>query len=69
MEKAERARMGQSFILGGGMTGLAAGYVSGLPVYEATQEPGGICCSYYVRPNSTERLHKAPAMKKHIVSR
>ena len=53
--------MGQSFILGGGMTGLAAGYLSGLPVYEANREPGGICCSYYVRPDSTERLHQAPS--------
>lgn len=31
--------MGQTFILGDGMTGLAAGYLSGLPVYEATGEP------------------------------
>ena len=43
------------------MTGLAAGYVSGIPVYEANQEPGGICCSYYMRPNSTERLSQAPS--------
>ena len=47
-------------ILGAGMTGLAAGYASGLPVYEAAEWPGGICSSYYVRPGSTERLHTAP---------
>lgn len=47
-------------ILGAGMTGLAAGYASGLPVYEAAEWPGGICSSYYVRPASTERLHTAP---------
>ncbi|MEM1944275.1 MAG: protoporphyrinogen oxidase-like protein [Nitrososphaerota archaeon] len=48
-------------ILGAGMTGLAAGYASGLPVYEAADWPGGICSSYYVRPGSQERLHVAPA--------
>lgn len=47
-------------ILGAGMTGLAAGYASGLPVYEATERPGGICSSYYVRPGSRERLSQAP---------
>jgi len=49
-----------SLILGAGMTGLAAGYASGLPVYEAAEIPGGICSSYYVRPGSVERLHRAP---------
>ncbi len=48
-------------ILGAGMTGLAAGWASGLPVYEAEQSPGGICSSYYVRPGTEERLHEAPA--------
>lgn len=43
------------------MTGLAAGYASGLPVYEAKPWPGGICSSYYVRPGSTERVHQGPA--------
>jgi protoporphyrinogen oxidase len=51
----------QSYILGGGMTGLAAGLSSGLPVFEAAPEPGGICSSYYVRPGSQERLAQAPA--------
>ncbi|MBN1993400.1 MAG: FAD-dependent oxidoreductase [Anaerolineae bacterium] len=50
----------QSIILGSGMTGLAAGWASGLPVYEAKGIPGGICSSYYVRPNNRERLHIAP---------
>jgi len=51
---------GKIIILGAGMTGLAAGYASGLPVYEAEEAPGGICSSYYVKPGSNKRLHKAP---------
>jgi protoporphyrinogen oxidase len=51
----------KTFILGGGMTGLAAGMVSGLPVLEAASEPGGICSSYYMRPGETKRHPKAPA--------
>jgi protoporphyrinogen oxidase len=47
-------------ILGAGMTGLAAGYASGWPVFEAEESAGGICSSYYVRPNSDERLAAAP---------
>jgi len=47
-------------ILGAGMTGLAAGWASGLPVYEAEQSPGGICSSYYMRPGTEDRLHEAP---------
>jgi protoporphyrinogen oxidase len=50
-----------TLILGGGVTGLAAGIASGLPVYEAEEQSGGICSSYYVRPGSRERLHSAPA--------
>jgi protoporphyrinogen oxidase len=49
-----------ALILGGGMTGLAAGWASGLPVYEADAAPGGICSSYYVRPGSRDRLRQAP---------
>src|SRR5271157_1710 len=49
-----------ALILGGGMTGLAAGWASGSPVYEAEEAPGGICSSYYVRPGSRERLHDSP---------
>ncbi|MGA3324960.1 MAG: FAD-dependent oxidoreductase [Terriglobia bacterium] len=47
-------------ILGGGMTGLAAGWASGLPVYEAEEAPGGICSSYYIRPGTQERLSQPP---------
>jgi protoporphyrinogen oxidase len=39
---------------------LAAGWASGLPVYEAEEAPGGICSSYYVRPGTQERLHQSP---------
>jgi protoporphyrinogen oxidase len=50
-----------NFILGGGVTGLAAGLASGWPILEALQNPGGICSSYYVRPGSQERLNLCPA--------
>jgi len=39
------------------MTGLASGLACGLPVYEAEETPGGICCSYYIRPGENKRLH------------
>lgn len=42
------------------MTGLAAGWVSGLPVYESETVPGGICSSYYLRPGSIDRLFESP---------
>jgi protoporphyrinogen oxidase len=48
------------FILGGGVTGLAAGLTSSLPVFEAAEAPGGICSSYYVRPGERARLAAAP---------
>jgi protoporphyrinogen oxidase len=41
-----------TLILGAGMTGLAAGLVSGLPVVEAAAGPGGICSSYYRNPGT-----------------
>jgi protoporphyrinogen oxidase len=47
-------------ILGGGVTGLAAGWASGMPVYEAEPTLGGICSSYYVRPHTQNRLPQAP---------
>ena len=47
-------------ILGAGITGLAAAYVSGLPVYEAEEVPGGICSSYYMRPGDVTRLPYLP---------
>lgn len=52
--------MAKTFILGGGITGLSAGLVSGLPVFEAVEVPGGICSSYYVRPGSQDRLANLP---------
>jgi protoporphyrinogen oxidase len=53
--------MSETLILGAGMTGLAAGMVSKLPVLEAESSPGGICCSYYMRPDSKEVLATQPA--------
>jgi protoporphyrinogen oxidase len=47
-------------ILGAGMTGLAAGFSSGLPVYESSDVPGGICSSYYIIPGETRKLLEPP---------
>ncbi len=49
-----------NIIIGGGMTGLAAGMVSGLKVCEAQEVPGGICSSYYLRSGENEPLYTAP---------
>lgn len=46
-------------ILGGGVTGLAAGLASRSPVFEAREVAGGICASYYIRPGETRRLPAA----------
>ena len=51
----------QVVILGAGVTGLAAGLASGVPVYEGTRVPGGICASYYVVPGERERRHSVPS--------
>lgn len=48
-------------MIGGGVTGLAAGIATGGTVLEATEGPGGICGSYYVRPGTTDRLAARPA--------
>jgi protoporphyrinogen oxidase len=48
-------------VIGAGMTGLAVASVSGLPVFEQSDGPGGICRSYYLRPGDAERLDHAPA--------
>jgi protoporphyrinogen oxidase len=48
-------------VVGGGVTGLAAGVASGGLVLEAAERPGGICSSYYVRPKEKERLERPPA--------
>lgn len=50
----------RSIILGGGVTGLSAGMVSGLPVFESRQIPGGICSSYYLKPGSNDPLFSSP---------
>ena len=42
------------------MTGLAAGFASGLPIFEVSDSPGGICSSYYVRPDKQRRLMSVP---------
>lgn len=50
----------QPIILGAGMTGLAAGWVSGLPIFEAADVSGGLCASYYLRPGAADRLFTPP---------
>jgi len=43
------------YIIGAGITGLAAGCVSGMTIFEAHLTPGGLCSSYYVRPGDVKR--------------
>jgi protoporphyrinogen oxidase len=47
-------------VLGAGVTGLAVAMASGAPVFEAASGPGGLCSSYYVRPDGSERLVRPP---------
>ncbi len=47
-------------ILGGGISGMAAGMSSSFPVFEAKNVPGGICASYYLKLGSDERLEQPP---------
>lgn len=42
-------------ILGAGVTGLGAGFASGLPLYEVAEVSGGICSSYYMHPDDNGR--------------
>ncbi len=49
-----------TFIIGAGVTGLAAGMASGFPVLEAEATPGGICATYYLRPGNVTRLARPP---------
>jgi protoporphyrinogen oxidase len=51
----------RAMVLGAGVTGLAAGWASGLPVFEAEDVPGGICSSYYVRPGDVQRFASGPS--------
>lgn len=48
-------------ILGGGITGLAAGLASGAQVYEAGPRAGGLCASYYLAPGELRRQAQPPA--------
>ena len=50
----------KNIIIGGGVTGLAAGLKSGLKVYEAQDVPGGICSSYYLRAGSDNPQYVSP---------
>ncbi len=50
----------KNIIIGGGVTGLAAGLKSGLKVYEAKEVPGGICSSYYLRAGSETPEFSSP---------
>ncbi len=52
--------MPECVILGGGVAGLAAGIASGSPVFEAESDPGGICCSYYLKKGEPKRLNRPP---------
>ena len=54
--------MTTTFILGAGVTGLAAAHASRLPAFEAEAQPGGICSSYYMRPGDDRRSHVAPEL-------
>ena len=49
-----------TYILGAGITGLSAGFISGFPVFESKGYPGGICSSYYLIPGSNETLPQRP---------
>lgn len=52
--------MSKNIIIGGGVTGLAAGLVSNMQIYEAEEVPGGICSSYYLRPGVSQPEFKSP---------
>ncbi len=49
-----------TWILGAGVTGLAASWISGRPAFEAAPLPGGICRSYHLRPGESEPIVEAP---------
>jgi len=54
------SRLDGTFILGAGLTGLAVGHVSGVPIFEAKSVPGGLGASYYIKPGSPDRLSEPP---------
>lgn len=51
--------MESSFIVGAGMAGLAASWISGRPAFEACPQPGGLCRSYYMRPGDSVACDQA----------
>ena len=60
MKKNSRTKKERVLILGAGVTGLAAGYASGLPVYEAQETAGGICSSYYITKTGGKKTQNSP---------
>lgn len=46
----------KTIILGAGVTGLAVGFVTGAPIYEKKNIPGGICASYYMKPGTKRKF-------------
>lgn len=50
-----------NIILGAGITGLSAGISSGFQIYESENFPGGICASYYLKPEGGTKHHKTQA--------
>lgn len=52
--------MSRLLVLGGGVSGIAAGLASGAPVIEAASRPGGICRSYYVDAHGERHPHRPP---------
>lgn len=52
----------KGFIIGAGVTGLAAGISSGFPILESAETPGGICSSYYMVPGTNERFPHRPTL-------
>ena len=45
----------KTIVLGAGLSGLGASLASGFPVYEATDQPGGVCHSYYLDEGHVRR--------------
>src|ERR1051325_2557114 len=50
----------KGLIMGAGITGLAAAKSTGFTVYEARDEAGGICTSYYLSPRQSARQGRPP---------
>ncbi|MFT7637836.1 MAG: protoporphyrinogen oxidase, partial [Candidatus Omnitrophota bacterium] len=48
----------KTIVLGGGITGISAGYKQpDTAVYEAKDVSGGICASYYITPTEPDQIH------------